>query len=264
MCKGFTMLSKELMDSEDYFSEKFTRMQAYMDLCFLASFRPRKFKKRGILVELKVGQVAKSEEELAERWKWSRNTVRKYLNEQQEIGNIEQHKSRLITIITIKFGLVIAQQNEQQNANQIEHQSEHQIEQLQEYINNKDKEIEELKKKLADASKKKEKSEKFDVRADLSYVDCFRDLWLEWLDYKDEIKKQYKTQRGASSAFTQLKNLALGDYGKAKAILEQSYRKSWDGFFDVKDYTSAYQAEPNDLFQHSEPEQPQEQTINWQ
>ena len=114
MSKGYSMLSKELMDSEEYFSERFTRMQAYIDLCLLAAWKDRKFMKRGQVVDLKAGQLAKSEEELASRWKWSRNTVRKYLNEQQIVGNIEQQKSRLITIITVKFGLNIAQQIEQQ------------------------------------------------------------------------------------------------------------------------------------------------------
>lgn len=124
MAKGFSMLSKELMDSEYYFSERFTRMQAYLDLCLLAEWKDRKFIKRGQIVELKAGQLAKSEEELASRWKWSRNTVRKYLNEQQSIGNIEQRKSRLITIITVKFGLNIAQQIEQQTPLKTEQQIE--------------------------------------------------------------------------------------------------------------------------------------------
>lgn len=154
MVKGFIMLNKELMDSEDYFSERFTRMQAYIDMCLLASFKERKFVKRGQIIELKAGQFAKSEEELAERWKWSRNTVRKYLNEQQRIGNIEQQKSRLITITTVKFGLIIEQQVEQQKGAFSEQQIEQQNEQQQEYIYNKEKIIN--KEELANASKKKE------------------------------------------------------------------------------------------------------------
>ena len=36
-------------------------------------------------------------------------------------------------------------------------------------------------------------SKTFDVRADLSYVnEELKDSWNIWLDYKDEIKKQYK------------------------------------------------------------------------
>ena len=148
MSKGYSMLSKELMDSEEYFSERFTRMQAYIDLCLLAAWKDRKFIKRGQVVELKAGQLAKSEEELAERWKWSRNTVRKYLNEQQIIGNIEQRKSRLITIITVKFGLSIAQQIEQQTPSKTAQQIEQQQEDI--YKDNKD-----IKEEESNDSKKK-------------------------------------------------------------------------------------------------------------
>ena len=114
------MLSRDILEDEMYFSERFTRMQAFIDLCFLANFKDRSFYKRGIKVDLKTGQLAKSEEELAERWQWSRNTVRKFLTELQTCGKIEQQKSRIITIITIKNGLISEQQIEQQNAQQIE------------------------------------------------------------------------------------------------------------------------------------------------
>ena len=92
MSTGFIKLSKDLLEDEMYFSERFTRMQAFFDLCFLASFGNRTFFKRGIKVELQAGQLAKSEEELADRWQWSRNTVRKFLSELQECGKIEQQK----------------------------------------------------------------------------------------------------------------------------------------------------------------------------
>ena len=123
MNTGFVMLSKDLLEDEMYLSERFTRMQAFFDLCFLASFGSRTFYKRGIKVELQTGQLAKSEEELADRWQWSRNTVRKFLSELQDCGKIEQQKSRLITVISVKNGLIVEQQNEQQIEQQIEQQT---------------------------------------------------------------------------------------------------------------------------------------------
>lgn len=122
MSTGFVMLSKDLLEDEMYLSERFTRMQAFFDLCFLASYGHRIFFKRGIKVELRTGQLAKSEEELADRWQWSRNTVRKFLSELQESGKIEQQKSRLISVISVKTGLIVEQQIEQQNEQQIEQQ----------------------------------------------------------------------------------------------------------------------------------------------
>lgn len=158
MNKGFVMLSRELLDGALYFSERFTRSQAYIDLCMLAAYRERSFFIRGNKITLQPGQLAKSEEELAERWKWSRNTVRRFLNEQQACGNIEQHKSRIISIISIKFGIETEQQNEQQKPTDVEQQFAQQIEQLTRIIDNNKKEIEILKEELTNVSKKKEKS----------------------------------------------------------------------------------------------------------
>lgn len=177
------MLSKELMDSEDYFSERFTRMQAYMDLCLLAAWKDRKFMKRGQVVELKAGQLAKSEEELADRWKWSRNTVRKYLNEQQIIGNIEQQKSRLITIITVKFGLNIAQHIEQQTQSKTAQQIEQQQEDI--YKDNKD-----IKEEESNDSKKKEP---------------VTDLEKDFEAFRRKYKEYGGSARGFSTEFDNLK-----------------------------------------------------------
>ena len=154
MCKGYMRLSREFMDFEDYFSERFTRMQAFIDLCFLASYKNRYTLIRGNKVEIKPGQVSESEESLAQRWQWSRNTVRRYLSDLEKLGYIEQQKSRVITLITIKKGLIVEQQIEQQ----IEQQNEQQIEQPL-IKNNK---VEKENNKEEKENSKKEKDELFE------------------------------------------------------------------------------------------------------
>ena len=85
-------------------------------------------------------------------------------------------------------------------------------------------------------SKKEKKTGKFDVRSDLSYVDKeFEDIWMEWLEYKDEIKKQYKTQKGASRQYTTLVNLSDNNPFLAYAIVQRSIEHSWDGVFELSD-----------------------------
>lgn len=124
------IISRELINSDMYLSEKFTKFQALLDLHFLAATEDTFITVRGIKVNIKKGQIAESEERLAARWKWSRNTVRKFLVEQQNEQQIEQQKSRLISLITIKKNNVlfssVEQQNEQQNKQQIEQQIEQQ------------------------------------------------------------------------------------------------------------------------------------------
>ena len=226
MTKGFVMLSKELMDSEYYFSERFTRMQAYIDLCLLAEWKDRKFIKRGQLVELKAGQLAKSEEELAERWQWSRNTVRKYLNEQQSIGNIEQQKSRLITIITVRFGLNVAQQIEQQTPPKTEQQIEQQNEQHTKDIYKSNKEY--IKEEDTKVSKKKDELD-FSIVAP-EYLEIVQ----TWLRYKKEKKQTYKPT-GFKTMYNSLVKLSNNNPETAKKIVEQSMSNNWQGLFELKD-----------------------------
>lgn len=72
----------------------------------------------------------------------------------------------------------------------------------------------------------------FDVRNDLSYVDAeYYTIWNEWLDYKDEIKKQYKTQRGATMQYHSLIKYSEDNPILANAIVKRSIEQSWDGFF---------------------------------
>ena len=114
MKDGYIILPRAVLD-DDYFAQKFTRAQAFIDLYFLAAYKARSFYIRGNKVLVKRGQVAVSKKDLADRWKWSRNTVQKFLDEQQEAKKIEQQKSRIITIVTLKNYPQIEQQNEQQN-----------------------------------------------------------------------------------------------------------------------------------------------------
>lgn len=83
---------------------------------------------------------------------------------------------------------------------------------------------------------KKKRDKTYDVRADLSYVDEeFADIWNEWLDYKDEIHKQYKTQRGAKTQYQSLLKYADNNVVLANAIVKKSIEQSWDGVFELSD-----------------------------
>lgn len=91
-------------------------------------------------------------------------------------------------------------------------------------------------KEKEDKSSKKKSRIAFDVREDLSYVEeAFVQIWDEWLDYKDEIKKQYKTQRGAKSQYKSLVKYANNNPILANAIVKNSIEHSWDGIFALTD-----------------------------
>lgn len=156
---GFIMFSRDIQKDPMYLSERFTRMQAYSDLCYLAAFKEREFCIRGNKVSLQRGQVAKSVRDLAQRWQWSVNTVTKFIKELQEDGYIETQRTSVNQIITIKKYILFNTQNNTQTDTQIATQTDTQNEtpiiNIKELKNEIKKEIEE---ELANASKKQKSS----------------------------------------------------------------------------------------------------------
>ena len=142
--KGFIMIDRSILEDDMYFSEKFTRMQAYMDLCLLAAFKSRTFYIRGNKVELQPMQVAKSVRDLADRWQWSVNKVRGYLYELEKGGYIDTQRTSVNQIITIKKYIVVNTQNDTQINTQTDTQNDTQTDTpiiKNNNVNNENKEI---------------------------------------------------------------------------------------------------------------------------
>lgn len=99
--EGWIKLYRKIVDDELYFSERFDKTHAWIDLLVLAEKGSRSFVKRGIVVEVGPGDVAISLRDLAGRWQWSVNTVRSFLDLLELIHRIEIRKSNIINVITI-------------------------------------------------------------------------------------------------------------------------------------------------------------------
>jgi len=101
----FFVVDRALLMSDRWLSEPFTRGQAWVDLFGLANFADGFIRVRGIRITVKRGQIGWSQIKLADRWKWSRNKVRRYLEELEEDGDIVretiQQKDKLTSLITV-------------------------------------------------------------------------------------------------------------------------------------------------------------------
>ena len=107
-----------------------------------------------------------------------------------------------------------------------------------EKVNNRTKDL--PKEERIDKSIPKKKA-KFDVYADLSYVDAaYADVWKEWLEYKDAINKQYKAQQGAVSQYKSLLKYADNNPILVNAIVKRSIENSWQGLFELSDKEKAF------------------------
>lgn len=100
--EGWIKIYRQLSENPLWTSEPFSRGQAWIDLILLANHKDGYFYKRGNKINLTRGQLGWSELALSERWKWSRSKVRKFLNDLEKEQQIEQQKSTVTQIVTIK------------------------------------------------------------------------------------------------------------------------------------------------------------------
>lgn len=103
MHRGYIKLWRSSTDNPLYFSEPFTKFQAWSDLLLLANYKPRKVDVRGILVDVGAGQVLAADDFLAKRWKWSRGKVRRFMSylSSKTVQQIGQQKDNVCTIYTV-------------------------------------------------------------------------------------------------------------------------------------------------------------------
>ncbi len=115
--EGWIKLHRQLLDNPLWSCEVFSRGQAWVDLLMLANFERSFFYKRGVKIEVDRGQVARSEVELADRWRWSRTKVRSFLNDLEKEQQIIQQKTNITQIVEI-INYEYYQQEKQQTGQQ--------------------------------------------------------------------------------------------------------------------------------------------------
>ncbi len=101
MHRGYIKLYRSSTENEMYFLEPFTKWQAWQDMILLANYKNWVIQVRWNIIPIKRGDLWYSESTLATRWKWSRNKVRRFLNYLETMQQIEQHKSKVKSTITI-------------------------------------------------------------------------------------------------------------------------------------------------------------------
>jgi hypothetical protein len=70
---------------------------------------------------------------------------------------------------------------------------------------------------------------------DLSFASAsFQPVLYEWVCYRKEIKKSFKSIKSVQAAYKQLHELSDGNPQTAMKIVEQSIASSWQGLFPLK------------------------------
>ena len=118
---GWIKVYRQIWENPLYFAERFTKIQAWIDLLLLTNHKPNTFYIRGNAVNLERGQTGRSILTLAERWKWNQRTVKAFLNQLQKEEMIQYRTNHVTTVITIlKYETYQsnAEQTTKQNAEQ--------------------------------------------------------------------------------------------------------------------------------------------------
>ena len=100
--KGWIKLHRQLQECPMWYSERFSKGQAWVDLLLLANHKDKKILFNGEMIIIKRGQYLTSMVKLAEKWKWSRPTVVKFLNLLEKDKMITRSSDNTKTLITIE------------------------------------------------------------------------------------------------------------------------------------------------------------------
>lgn len=218
--KGFIKAHRKLFKSDIWLSEKFTRAQAWMDLIYLTNWKDGFIRVRGVKVDVKRGQCGYSIVKLADRWKWSRGKVKRFLNELQDEHRIEQQTdsvSSLITVINYEryqgHDTADDTANESANGQQIGQQTGSKRVTIEEY-----KEIKNIKNNIK--RKKRNKKKKVEKPDDVS-----SEVWNDFLDHR-KAKKAPVTK----TVITLIRNEAKKINWTLERAMEETCARGWQGF----------------------------------
>jgi hypothetical protein len=98
---GWIKMHRKITENPLYFSEPFNRTMAWIDLLLLANHTDNFFFKRGIRVDVKIGEVGYDLDTLSKRWKWSRGKIERFLKMLENDNQIVRQKTNVTTLISI-------------------------------------------------------------------------------------------------------------------------------------------------------------------
>ena len=238
MKNGYIKVSRNCIDDPLYFSEPFTKWQAWCDLVMLAYISDSELYIRGIKIKTQRGCVYVGTRELADRWKWSRGKVirfMEFLEQDEKIvpQTIPQIKNVISCISICNFDSYQCCSTSDDTTNSTTKE-----------------------KKKKEAKKKKNKEEEYNPpfippkgyeEYDFSFVDeKFRDTFIMWLEYKRGRRQKYKTQDSLVICYKKLIKDSKSNPDTALKIIENSMAHNYSGFFPIKDDHTGQLPKPKD------------------
>ena len=136
---GFFKIQREYLDTSEWVNGKsFDEAKAWIDIVGRANYAEAERFYKGNYQRVHRGQLATSEVELAKRWNWSRDKVRRFLCNLTRASRITTDKTRVGTIITVvNYGIYQDKRTRSNTANDTANAQEKNIRQTSDDTHNK-------------------------------------------------------------------------------------------------------------------------------
>ena len=243
--EGFIPISRKLFNNFLWEEKReFSRAEAWIDLLQLARFEANSTKEiiNGRVIEYKRGERPLSLRLLADRWKWSKNRVDKFLDllvsermitkrttqgtaVRTDSGTACGTKQTIITICNYESYNTVSKKEGQPSGQgkghppgKVEGQSR------DKYNKNKKEYIEKIISLFPSFSE-----------FDLNFITKdFADAFTLWLEYKKDRRESYKSDKSLKICFNNLVKLSNNDPAIAVQVVENSIGNNYSGLFELK------------------------------
>ncbi len=209
----------------------YSKAEAWLDLIQMARFEAKKEMINNRVIEVQRGELPASNRFLQLRWNWSNSKVSNFVKTLVQQGMITSQNDRGITIISLckydEYNKIDNSENDTEATLKRQQGDTEATLKRQKKELKKEKELKKNNPPLPPKGKGDEKL--FELISD-----DWRDLVVEWLEYKSARKQKYKTAKSLKAFEDELRELSGGDKLIAKKIIKKSMASNWSGIFPLK------------------------------
>lgn len=249
--EGFIPISRKLFNNFLWKEDReFSRAEAWLDLLQLARFEANSTKEiiKGKVIEYGRGERPLSLRLLADRWKWSKNRVDKFLDllvsermitkrtangttNGTEQGTANGTRQTVITICNYESYNSVSKKEGQRKGQSLGQGTGQLAGQGRDKYNKDNKDyIEKIISLFPSFSE-----------YDLNYItEELADAFTLWLEYKKDRRESYKSEKSLRICFNNLVKLSNNDPLTALQVVENSIGNNYSGLFELKNNKSEY------------------------
>lgn len=226
--QGFIKLYRSFVCWEWY--EDANTMRVFLHCLLSANHKSQKW--RGRIVER--GSFITSYRKLASELNIGVQAVRNALENLKITKEITHKTTRHYSIISIN-NYELYQENNTQNNTQDDTQTTNtqQTDNTQATTNKNDKNIKNDKNEKKNFIAKSFFQKLFTEDEEIKEFISLKDLFIEFLEYKTAIKKQYKTENSVRKAFMDFVRLSQNDENYARALVDNAIARGWQSIYDL-------------------------------